>query len=231
MFTLQKRFPCLHPPIGGIGGKLLLSFSVMALLSLAMGLIAWAGFGELSEKERQVSAQAVPDLVTARQLSDLSSRIIFSAQSLADAETNRERLEKGRYLSASCKSLGVLLSEFSSYSYGREIFDELGSNAREIIKNLAVMGEKVGERIELDTQLKLRQQELEKAATAFSRLARSQVANADATLIANITRLYNFYPADRNPENVFSALDQLVEVDVDMLERMVTLELRAHRVR
>ncbi len=203
----------------------------MASLTVLMGVITWIGFGQISLREQQVRDDAIPDLMAARHLADLSSQIIATAQAISDATTESEWRAQGRYLSVSSKALAYQLSGLADKPYRAEDPEALRIAANKIINNLAVLGEKVGERIALENNRRVTRQQLESAATLLGSLTRSQVANADTALIANITHFYTLGPENSDRESVYRLLDRLLEVDVDLLERMMSLELRAHQLR
>lgn len=81
-----------------IGRKLMLSFSAMALLVLMSALIGVFGFSLVAKTERDVVNSAIPSMLEARQVSELSSRIIASVQTLTNAKTEQERKQSGKEL-------------------------------------------------------------------------------------------------------------------------------------
>ena len=182
-------------------------------------------------RKKKISDDALPHLVSARRLSDLSSQIIYSAQSLADSDTEIERLKYGRYLSASGKVMAKLLSSFSNKPVINDDSETLRLMTNQIIDNLARMGEKVGERIELQSKLLSRYESLSLAANELTQIVRTLVANADTTVVANLSLLYDLAREQNNEEQLYQSLDQLLEVDADHFQRMVVLELRAHQLK
>ncbi|QSA20541.1 hypothetical protein JV197_14685, partial [Vibrio furnissii] len=58
-----------------IGHKLLLSFIAMACLVLSSAIIGMLGFSQVSKTERQVVNSAIPAMLEARQVAELSNRI------------------------------------------------------------------------------------------------------------------------------------------------------------
>lgn len=101
-----------------IGRKLLLSFIAMAMLVMLSALIGMSGFSVVSKTERNVVDTAIPAMIEARQVSELSSRIISSVQMLSNAQSEQERQDSGRVL---FEELEVLLSHIKEL--GRESFD------------------------------------------------------------------------------------------------------------
>ncbi|GAL04990.1 sensor protein TorS [Photobacterium aphoticum] len=89
----------------GIGQKLLIAFSMMAGLMIIAVVIGVAGFSLVAKTERNVINSAVPALAEARQLSDLSTRIIFNAQVLAKSKDEMERDRQGKSLTIHIQAL------------------------------------------------------------------------------------------------------------------------------
>ncbi|WP_461535532.1 TMAO reductase system sensor histidine kinase/response regulator TorS [Spongorhabdus nitratireducens] len=214
-----------------IGARLLLCFVIMSGLTVSLGVISWLGFAQLVLREQQISASAVPDLVAARRLSDLSTKIIAAGHAIATASSVSEWEAQGRYLSVSTKAMAYQLMELGSRTGSVDDPEQLRISANKIINNLAVLGEKVGDRIELESKIESRLKQLAQASETLVGLTRSQVANADTVVTANITRLYGTLSSDSGREQIYTLLDRLLEVDIDQFERMVSLELRAHQLR
>ena len=203
----------------------------MTSLTILMALLTWIGVSHVSKQEEKISDEALPHLVSARRLSDVSSQIIYSAQSLAESDTEFERQKHGRYLSASGEVMARLLNSFSYKSVSDDDSETLRLMTNEIVDNLAKMGEKVGERIQLQSRLSDQYESLSLAANEFSQIVRTLVANADTTVIANLSLLYDMAREQNNEERLYQSLDQLLEVDTDHFQRMVVLELRAHQLK
>ncbi|GAL33832.1 sensor protein torS [Vibrio maritimus] len=88
-----------------IGRKLLFSFLVMALLVLLSTAIGVSGFSFVAKTERNVVDTAIPSMLEAREVSELSSRIIASVQVLSNAKTKPQHQEAGRVLFSRLESL------------------------------------------------------------------------------------------------------------------------------
>ena len=88
-----------------IGRKLLASFLVMALLVVVSALIGVSGFSFVAKTERNVVDSALPAMIEARQVSELSNRIIASVQTLSNARNEEQRKEAGSELFELLESL------------------------------------------------------------------------------------------------------------------------------
>jgi two-component system, OmpR family, sensor histidine kinase TorS len=213
----------------GIGGKLLLAFSAMAALMILAVVIGVAGFSLVAKTEKTVINSAVPALVEARHLSDLSSRIIFTAQVLATSKTEHERQRQGRALTIYIEGLKDSLMALKSYPFDEDLMSQLDGDVKSIIDNLALMGLLVGRQIRLQAQTDELTSEMLVVTRQVDSLSQSQVSNASTIAVANVSRIYDLVESGNN-QAVYNALDSLVEVDMDLSERLFELRFLALQV-
>ncbi|WP_318521068.1 TMAO reductase system sensor histidine kinase/response regulator TorS [Photobacterium leiognathi] len=213
----------------GIGAKLLLAFSAMAGLMIIAVMIGVAGFSLVAKTERTVINSAVPSLAEARQLSDLSSRIIFNAQVLAKSKVESERMRQGRALTIHIEALNRSLQSLEQYSFDQPLMAKLEDDVKRIVDNLALLGLLVGRQIDLQSQLDKLTTDMTKATHQIDNLSQSQVSNANTIAVANVSRIYDLV-ADGNKPAVYKALDSLVEVDMDLSERLFELRFLSLQV-
>lgn len=213
----------------GIGTKLLLAFSAMAGLMIIAVMIGVAGFSLVAQTERTVINSAVPALAEARKLSDLSSRIIFNAQVLAKSKLESERMQQGRALTIHIEALNRSLHALEQYSFDQPLMVKLEDDVKRIVDNLALLGLLVGRQIDLQSQLDQLTTAMTKATHQIDNLSQSQVANANTIAVANVSRIYDLVAANNKPA-VYNALDSLVEVDMDLSERLFELRFLSLQV-
>ncbi|CEO38743.1 TMAO reductase system sensor histidine kinase/response regulator TorS [Photobacterium kishitanii] len=213
----------------GIGAKLLLAFSAMAGLMIIAVMIGVAGFSLVAKTERTVINSAVPALAEARKLSDLSSRIIFNAQVLAKSKLESERMQQGRALTIHIEALNRSLYALEQYSFDQPLMLKLEGDVKRIVDNLALLGLLVGRQIDLQSQLDELTAAMTKATHQIDNLSQSQVANANTIAVANVSRIYDLV-AENNKPAVYNALDSLVEVDMDLSERLFELRFLSLQV-
>jgi two-component system sensor histidine kinase TorS len=211
-----------------IGRKLLFSFLVMALLVLLSTAIGVSGFSFVAKTERNVVDTAIPSMLEAREVSELSSRIIASVQVLSNAKTKPQHQEAGRALFSRLESLLMHIKSLGSDSFDSKLLDSLEQTVQSIIDSLAELGSSVEQTItidqsilELTTQLRVQAEELEQ-------LTRTQVLNTSTIAVANVTHIYGLLEKEKKAE-ALSALDSLVEVDLDLSERLHELHLLAFK--
>lgn len=203
----------------GLGGKLLLAFSLMALLTLSASLLGWIGLTHLRQLEQGVQ-QTLADQELARTLARLSGEIQSSSHLLASATSEGEREHQGRLLTLQGLQMQRVLEQLG-HGGGKQTPDELHQLSQTIIGNLGQQGWLVGERLTLMAEGSALRSHLVAAAGQVAELARSQMENAETVMVAGLGSLYSLQEgsADR-------AIDRLLEQDLDWLEQMTELRHR-----
>lgn len=212
-----------------IGRKLLLAFLAMALLVLISALIGMFGFSFVAKTERNVVNTAIPSMIEARQVSELSSRIISSVQTLSNAKTEEERQDSGITLFSQLEALLTHIKALGSDSFDSSLLDTLESDVQGVIDTLAELGIVVEKRLFLSDDLQLRTKELRQLARELEQLTRTQVANTSTIAVANVTHIYDLIDSNEKAK-AQKALDTLVEVDLDLAERLHELHLLAFKL-
>ncbi|HIF5669077.1 TPA: TMAO reductase system sensor histidine kinase/response regulator TorS [Vibrio parahaemolyticus] len=212
-----------------IGRKLLLSFIAMAMLVMLSALIGVSGFSLVAKTERNVVDAAIPAMIEARQVSELSSRIISSVQMLSNAQNEQERKEAGRVLFEQLESLLTHIKELGGESFDSKLLDALESNVQNVINNLAELGVTVERKLWLAKEIDTRVEEMRLLSEELEQLTRTQVQNTSTIAVANVTHIYDLLEANKK-DQVYQALDALVEVDLDLTERLHELHLLAFKM-
>ena len=200
----------------GLGGKLLLAFSLMALLTLSASLLGWVGLSHLRQLEQGVQ-QTLADQELARTLSRLSGEIQSASRLLATATSEQEREHQGRLLTLQGQQLQQVLALLGR-GQGSTTLDQLSQS---IIGNLGQQGWLVGERLTLMAQGEAQRARLVAAAGQIAELARSQMENAETVMVAGLGSLYQ-----QQGTQAARTLDRLLEQDLDWLEQMTELRHR-----
>ncbi|WP_429089980.1 TMAO reductase system sensor histidine kinase/response regulator TorS [Aeromonas veronii] len=200
----------------GLGGKLLLAFSLMALLTLSASLLGWVGLSHLRQLEQGVQ-QTLADQELARTLSRLSGEIQSASRLLATAISEQEREHQGRLLTLQGQQLQQVLAQLGRGQDSTSL-DQLSQS---IIGNLGQQGWLVGERLTLMAQGEAQRARLVAAAGQIAELARSQMENAETVMVAGLGSLYQQQGAQ-----AARTLDRLLEQDLDWLEQMTELRHR-----
>ncbi|KWT99356.1 TMAO reductase system sensor TorS [Vibrio toranzoniae] len=212
-----------------IGRKLLASFLVMAMLVLLSALIGVSGFSFVAKTERNVVDSALPAMIEARQVSGLSNRIISSVQTLSNARNEAERKKAGTVLFDQLEALLQHIKELGVDSFDSQLLDELENNVQSVINTLAELGVSVKRKLWLAKELSSRVEEMRLLAEELEQLTRTQVLNTATIAVANVTHIYDLLETEET-DKAYQALDALVEVDLDLSERLHELHLLAFKM-
>ncbi|MFH4666888.1 TMAO reductase system sensor histidine kinase/response regulator TorS [Vibrio cidicii] len=213
-----------------IGRKLLLSFIALAMLVMISALIGVLGFSLVAKTERNVVDTAIPAMIEARQVSELSSRIIASVQTLSNAKNEPECQAAGKVVFTQLDKLFSHIKTLgSSGSFDPDLLLRLEVNVQQVIDNLAQLGLSVERRLKLASEIAAQAAQMRLLSNELEQLTRTQVLNTSTTAVANITHLYALLSAGER-EAIIQALDAFVEVDLDLSERLHELHLLAFRM-
>lgn len=212
-----------------IGRKLLASFLVMALLVLLSALIGVSGFSFVAKTERNVVDSALPAMIEARQVSELSNRIISSVQTLSNARNEAERKEAGTVLFGQLEALLQHIKDLGVDSFDSQLLNKLENNVQSVINTLAELGVSVERKLWLSKELTSRVEEMRLLAEELEQLTRTQVLNTATIAVANVTHIYDLLET-KETDRAYQALDALVEVDLDLSERLHELHLLAFKM-
>lgn len=212
-----------------IGRKLLFSFSAMALLVLLSALIGVLGFSLVAKTERDVVNNAIPSMIEARQVAELSHQIIASVQTLSNAKNEQEHQAAGQKVFSQLETLLTHIQQLGEEAFDSVLLDRLEQDVQNVIDTLAQLGRRVEHRLTLESQLSTSVKEMRKLAQELEQLTRTQVLNTSTIAIANVTHIYDLLQKQQQAQ-VYQALDNLVEVDLDLAERLHELHLLAFKV-
>ncbi len=212
-----------------IGRKLLLSFASMASLLILAVVIGASGFSFVAETEKQVIDSSVPAMIQAREVSEQSSKILSSLGVLSNAQTERERQQAGALLFSQLEKLLDKIKLLGDKPFDVAILERLESKVQNVIDTIVELGVVVEEKLLLDHVIILQVEEMRQLAVELETLTRTQVLNTSTIAVANITNIYNLIEKQDN-ETVYRALDNLIEVDLDLSERLHELHLLAFQM-
>ena len=212
-----------------IGRKLLFAFLAMALLVLISALIGVFGFSSVAKTERNVVNSAIPSMIEARQVSELSSRIIASVQTLSNSKSELQRQKAGKELFSQLESLLQHIKQLGSDSFDSKLLSTLEADVQTVIDTLVELGIVVEKKLVLEKELGTRTGELRDQASELEELTRTQVSNTSTIAIANVTHIYDLIE-NAQTSQAYQALDTLVEVDLDLAERLHELHLLAFKM-
>ncbi|MDF5496348.1 TMAO reductase system sensor histidine kinase/response regulator TorS, partial [Vibrio parahaemolyticus] len=150
-------------------------------------------------------------------------------QMLSNARNEQERKESGRVLFEQLESLLTHIKELGSESFDSQLLEALENNVQNVIDNLAELGVSVEKKLWLAKEIDTRVEEMRLLSEELEQLPRTQVQNTSTIAVANVTHIYDLLESNKKSQ-VYQALDALVEVDLDLTERLHELHLLAFKM-
>ena len=205
---------------------LICGFALMALLTLTSTLVGWYNLRFISQVEKDNTQALIPTMNMARQLSEASAWELFAAQNLTSADNEKMWQAQGRMLTAQSLKINALLQALREQGFDTTAIEQ---QEQEISRSLRQQGELVGRRLQLRQQQRQLSQQIVAAADEIARLAQGQANNATTSAGATQAGIYDLIEQDQR-QAAESALDRLIDIDLEYVNQMNELRLSALRV-
>ncbi|EPP0282633.1 TMAO reductase system sensor histidine kinase/response regulator TorS [Shigella sonnei] len=206
--------------------RLWMGFALMALLTLTSTLVGWYNLRFISQVEKDNTQALIPTMNMARQLSEASAWELFAAQNLTSADNEKMWQAQGRMLTAQSLKINALLQALREQGFDTTAIEQ---QEQEISRSLRQQGELVGRRLQLRQQQQQLSQQIVAAADEIARLAQGQANNATTSAGATQAGIYDLIEQDQR-QAAESALDRLIDIDLEYVNQMNELRLSALRV-
>ncbi len=216
----------------GIGSKLFLAVGSMIILYILTSLVMWYRFQDIANTQQSVIQNAIPAMNEAQQLAELSALIIASVPDLVKVSDEGERVLALQNVNTHIDKVNELLAEFDRHNFSLEQVALLNNTINQIIENVKRQNELVKVRLHYENKNRTLFKNSINSVHQLSNIAESLVANSGASTTAVISTIYDLVDSLNNidspqkKETVYEALDRLIEVDLDGMERMFELHLR-----
>ncbi len=214
----------------GIGARLLAAFLGIAGLSLSSGIAGWIIFREVSQAQSLITQEALPAVAATQHIAEATARLVAAAprwNSAAD-ESTRAGLEAD--LQALTSEIHKSVNEVAFSSVDPELVESVTETVDALVSNLSAQDRLVEERIQLQVGFTEHAELAIAAATAIFDLSETLVSNARATTSAVVAGLYDLVDSAGDREQVYGALDRLIEDDLYLLDRMSELRFRSSQL-
>ncbi|EFB7594522.1 response regulator [Escherichia coli] len=198
----------------------------MALLTLTSTLVGWYNLRFISQVEKDNTQALIPTMNMARQLSEASAWELFAAQNLTSADNEKMWQAQGRMLTAQSLKINALLQALREQGFDTTAIEQ---QEQEISRSLRQQGELVGQRLQLRQQQQQLSQQIVAAADEIARLAQGQANNAATSAGATQAGIYDLIEQHQR-QAAESALDRLIDIDLEYVNQMNELRLSALRV-
>ncbi|MCP3869033.1 MAG: TMAO reductase system sensor histidine kinase/response regulator TorS [Gammaproteobacteria bacterium] len=205
---------------------LLLIFAVAAMLTVAVAAIGWFSFQEVVSTQRAITTDAIPAADAVQVLARSNIRIATIAPQFGRVENRQEYSRILEILKDHVARMGYLLEELEERQFEPEVRSVLAKIVREIESNIRQQGVLVGERLDLERRERALLNTHRNAGMELVTLSESMVANASTSITSIISGLYSIIDrTDESGSSAYDALDRLIEVDMDNMERMSEFQL------
>lgn len=211
----------------GIAGKLLLAFGGISLLTVASALVGWFAFDRAGRVQETVVNQTVPFLSQALSLAEISGRIILLSPTLNNAADISRRDAAFADLSNEAKRLGALLDSLETAGTSKAALADLRDIAGRVVENIEKQNDLVGARISDQSRFSDDASRRRAAVSQIVDISGALVSNAVTAVTATVVNLYEMVEAPAGLLRMPETLDQLIEIDIDVLERMFELRHRS----
>ncbi len=216
-------------------GRLMLAFSLLGLLLLLLISLGSVSLYWVKLADKYLYEEALPASEAARQLMQSSNALLDNAQRLERVEKEAERAFLGRKLSIESTNLLAAIERLSGLNVKgmddtglnktAQSLQQLGASnnryfalfAGEIIHDLSILGQQVGERLTLAHQLHDKGRALAEAASRSSELLEAELAVVDAAILAKLSLAYPQLAGNAHSTHL---LDTIIEQDLDIRERL-----------
>lgn len=206
-------------------GRLMLAFSLLGLLLLLLISLGSVSLYWVKLADKYLYEEALPASQAARQLMQSSNALLDNAQGLERVEAEAERAFLGRKLSIESTNLLAAIEQLSGLNVQDINLQDLGATndryfalfAGEIIHDLSILGQQVGQRLTLAHQLNEKGSALAEAASRSSVLLEAELAVVDAAILAKLSLAYPQLAGNQQSAHL---LDTIIEQDLDVRERL-----------
>ncbi|GIU48388.1 histidine kinase [Shewanella sairae] len=193
----------------------MLAFGLLGSLLLLLVTLGSISLRGLQEADKYLYNRALPASEAASQLALSSSALAENAKQLGLTEDESQRQFVGRKLSIES---ATMLGEIKILKALEVNFDfSLEQSASEIIVDISKLGEQVGQRIAVSSDLQQQGRALVDAANKSTELLLAELAIVDSGILSKLSLAY---PDAVGAEKTAQLLDTLIEQDLDTQERL-----------
>ncbi|AAN54298.1 TMAO reductase system sensor histidine kinase/response regulator TorS [Shewanella oneidensis MR-1] len=196
-------------------GRLMLAFSVLGLLLLLLVSLGSLSLHWLKQADRYLYEESLPASQAARQLVQASNALSDGVTQLGQVEDERQREFIGRKLNLESATMLNSIKVLLALDVNED--NHLPVLAGQIIEQLTLLGQSVGQRITLGDELQRRARELSVAAAHASELLQSELAVVDSAILAKLSQAYPDMAGNKRSGQL---LDDVIERELDIQEQL-----------
>ena len=154
----------------GIGKKLLFAFGLSASAALLAGIVWWVSFQHASDNQQEIIQEAIPAMITAQLLAEVTGRIATTTNSLARAKIKKDRIDLLGNLESDKADLKIILTDLSRNDSNFATVVPLELLVEALLKNVNQQEQLVNMRFDLSRKRDVSSTELMNAAVDMGKL-------------------------------------------------------------
>jgi two-component system sensor histidine kinase TorS len=200
-------------------------FATAALLTVAIALMAWFSFQQVVSTQSNIVDRVMPAMDTVRRLADHDARISALVDRLPRVDGRPEAEQIRRLLDEQLGAMAQTLAQLDAQGFDPQLGATMRATVAAITDNLRQQTAQTLRRLDTEEAERTAVMRRRESLKALQNTSESLVANASTTTTANIANLYRLLDGGSKPPRLFEALDRLIEVDIDGMERMAQFQL------
>lgn len=215
----------------GLIGKISLALATTALLTTAVAAMAWLSFSQVVELQRRIIEDTVPAVEAVQAMTQLNTGALALVEQIGQAPNVDEldRLQRGG--SEQFAQARDLLGRLERQHFEPQLAVELSQTVDAIAANLGRQAGEARRSLQLQSGIRAALSRQQQAVAGLMLLAETLAANASTYATATVSSLYPMIERGASKPDILAALDRLIEVDVDRMERMSELQLVCFRLK
>lgn len=200
-------------------------FATAALLTVAIALMAWFSFQQVVSTQSNIVDRVMPAMDTVRRLADHDARISALVDRLPRVDGRPEAEQIRSLLDEQLGAMAQTLAQLDAQGFDPQLGAAMRATVAAITDNLRQQTAQTLRRLDTEEAERTAVMHRRESLKALQNTSESLVANASTTTTANIANLYRLLDGGSKPPRLFEALDRLIEVDIDGMERMAQFQL------
>ncbi|MEX0582551.1 MAG: MCP four helix bundle domain-containing protein, partial [Sneathiella sp.] len=137
----------------GIGPRLIASFSIVAVLTIAISIVSWVSLGTLTSAQKELIDQKVPAITLALNLANETTALTAAAPQLSNAKTEAERNQSFKGITNAAGKATERLQSLRQHMAENESLQRIDDGLVKIQESLTRLNEQVQKRIEFANKL------------------------------------------------------------------------------
>ncbi len=215
----------------GLIGKISLALATTALLTTAVAAMAWLSFSQVVELQRRIIEDTVPAVEAVQAMTQLNTGALALVEQIGQAPNVDELDRLQRSGSEQFAQARDLLGRLERQHFEPQLAIELSQTVDAIAANLGRQAVEARRSLQLQSDIRAALSRQQQAVAGLMLLAETLAANASTYATATVSSIYPMIERGAGKSDILAALDRLIEVDVDRMERMSELQLVCFRLK